>query len=120
MSLRARRACLHAEVRYGTQAWQSDEVVARAKPVAISRVPSLRSGQGFVVSLHAMTSCLIRVYLNGSNEEKEGEADHHEGCRPGDRIEERAVRMLCHQLLVVDEEKHEDEHERKDHPIDHL
>ncbi len=24
------RACLHAEVRYGTQAWQSDEVVARA------------------------------------------------------------------------------------------
>jgi len=27
---------------------QSDEVVARAKPVAISRVPSLRSGQGFV------------------------------------------------------------------------
>jgi hypothetical protein len=30
LSLRARRACLHAEVRYGTQAWQSDEVVARA------------------------------------------------------------------------------------------
>jgi hypothetical protein len=31
-------------------AWQSDEVVARAKPVAISRVPSLCSGQGFVIS----------------------------------------------------------------------
>jgi len=34
---------------------QSDEVVARAKPVAISRVPSLRSGQGFVATLLAMT-----------------------------------------------------------------
>jgi hypothetical protein len=34
---------------------QSDEVVARAKPVAISRVPSLRSGQGFVAMLLAMT-----------------------------------------------------------------
>jgi hypothetical protein len=55
----ASEACLHAEVviyqepfmagrRSGTQAWQSDEVVARAKPVAISRVPSLCSGQGFV------------------------------------------------------------------------
>jgi hypothetical protein len=29
-------------------AWESDEVVARAKPVAISWVPSLCSGQGFV------------------------------------------------------------------------
>jgi len=38
---------LRAGRRYGTQAWQSDEVVARAKPVAISRVPSLCSGQGF-------------------------------------------------------------------------
>jgi hypothetical protein len=38
MSLRARRA------------WQSDEVVARAKPVAISGVPSLCSGQDFVTN----------------------------------------------------------------------
>ena len=52
LSLRALERCLPARggtnERYGTQAWQSDEVVARAKPVAISRVPSLRSGQGFV------------------------------------------------------------------------
>jgi hypothetical protein len=51
MSLRAQRACLHAEVlnwirklrswRYGTQAWQSDEVVARAKPIATLWVPLL-------------------------------------------------------------------------------
>jgi len=38
-----------------SEAKQSDEVVARAKPVAISRVPSLRSGQGFVATLLAMT-----------------------------------------------------------------
>jgi len=61
VSLRAQRGCLHAEVRFGTQAWQSDEVVARAKPAAISRVPSLRLGQGFVVprsaGLLAMTCC---------------------------------------------------------------
>ena len=54
-----RDVCLHAEVpadtetlpggrRYSTQAWQSDKVVARAKPVAISRDPSLRSGQGLL------------------------------------------------------------------------
>jgi len=36
-------------------------VVARAKPVAISRVPSLCSGQGFFVSLIAMTSYLMRL-----------------------------------------------------------
>jgi hypothetical protein len=39
-----------------SEAKQSDEVVARAKPVAISRVPSLCSGQGFVAALLAMTS----------------------------------------------------------------
>jgi hypothetical protein len=32
------------------KAWQSDEVVTRGKPVAISRVPSLCSGQGFVAT----------------------------------------------------------------------
>ena len=37
------------------EAWQSDEVVARAKPVAISRDPSLRSGQGLLRSHLAMT-----------------------------------------------------------------
>ena len=37
------------KVVIASEAKQSDEVVARAKPVAISRVPSLRSGQGFVV-----------------------------------------------------------------------
>ena len=46
LSLRALERCLPARggtnERYGTQAWQSDEVVARIKPVAISRVPSLR------------------------------------------------------------------------------
>jgi hypothetical protein len=58
--------------------------------------------------------------LNGSHEEEEGETDHHEGGYPGDRIEERAIRMLCHQLLVVDEKEHEDEYERKDHSVDDL
>jgi hypothetical protein len=49
LSLRGakRRACT-PKWRYGTQAWQSDEVVARAKPVAISRDLSLRSGQGLL------------------------------------------------------------------------
>ena len=42
-------ACLHAVAAgFGTQAWQSDEVVARAQPVAISRAASLHSGQDFV------------------------------------------------------------------------
>ena len=45
---RSEATCLHAEGRYGTQACQSDEVVARAKPVAISGDPSLRSGQGLL------------------------------------------------------------------------
>ncbi len=47
--------------------------------------------------------------LNGSNQEKNGEADHHDGGDPGNDIEERAVGMLRHQLFVVDEEEHEDE-----------
>jgi hypothetical protein len=49
----ARRSAIYRETflsgrRSGTQAWQSDGVVARAKPVAISRLPSPYSGQGFV------------------------------------------------------------------------
>ena len=44
LSLRARRA------------WQSDEVVARAKPVAISGDPSLCSGQGLLHCLRKENS----------------------------------------------------------------
>jgi hypothetical protein len=48
------------KVVIASEAKQSDEVVARAKPVAISRVPSLRSGQGFVVPRSAGLLAMTR------------------------------------------------------------
>jgi hypothetical protein len=43
------------KVIMASEAKQSDEVVVRAKPAAISGVPSLRSRQGFVAALPTMT-----------------------------------------------------------------
>jgi hypothetical protein len=47
MRLSSNRELLYLSSR-ARRAWQSDEVVARAKPVAISGVPSLCSGEGFI------------------------------------------------------------------------
>jgi hypothetical protein len=50
---------LRADRRFGTQAWLSDEVVARTEPVAVPRVPSLFSGQGLV----SLAAALFYVYF---------------------------------------------------------
>lgn len=54
------------------------------------------------------------------NEKKYGEADQDDSGYPGDGVGESSIRMIHHQLLVINEQKHEDEDKGKYHPIDHL
>jgi hypothetical protein len=57
---------------------------------------------------------------NHSNEEEEGEADHDQGSHPGNGVEDGTICIFHHQLLIIDEQKHEDENDGKNHSIDHL
>lgn len=59
-------------------------------------------------------------WLNHLDQEEEGEADHQQGGQPGDDVEDGSIRMLSHQLLIVDKEKHEDEDKGQNHSIDDL
>ena len=58
--------------------------------------------------------------LNHSNEEEEGEADNDQGGRPGNGIEDGTICISHHQLLIIDEQKHEDENKGENHSIDHM
>ena len=39
---------------------------------------------------------------------------------PGDDIKDRAISMAHHQLLAIDQQKHEDQDGGQDHSVDHL
>lgn len=71
-----------------------------------------------------VTPCLLRdtdqVLLNHLNYKDEGEDNHYDGGYPCDRIEDRAICIIHHQLLVIDEQKHEYEDKGESHSIDHL
>ena len=57
---------------------------------------------------------------NHSNEEEQGEADHDQGSHPGNGVEDGTIRISPHQLLIIDQQKHEDENNGKYHAIEYL
>ena len=63
---------------------------------------------------------LTASHSNHSNEKEAGKAYENEGGHPGNDVEDRAIRMSHHQLLIIDQQKDKDENNRQDHSIDHL
>ena len=57
---------------------------------------------------------------NHPNEKEKGEADHDGRGHPGNGVEDGAIGISHHQLLIIDKQEHEDENKGQDHSIDHL
>ena len=53
-------------------------------------------------------------------DKKKGESNHHDRSHPCDHIEDQAIRMVHHQLFIVDEQQHEDEDKGENHSIEDL
>jgi hypothetical protein len=78
--------------------------------------------------LRFMKHCLLQMVtrmkasagLKHSNDKEEGECNHHDGGHPGNRIEDKPIRMIHHQLFIIDNKKHEDEDEGENHSIEDL
>ena len=62
----------------------------------------------------------MQLNLDHTNEKEQGKNNHHDRSHPGDGIEDGAVGMVHHYLFIIDDKKHEDEDEGKDHSIDDL
>ena len=56
----------------------------------------------------------------GSVDQQRGQHDHNYGGCPGDDVEGGFIYVFAHQLLLVDQKQHENQHEGQYRAVDHL